>query len=684
MVLSASQVVTSPYLLTDSFCNFLIEIKDPYERLVVPLGGISWVMDLMRHDDSRLYDFGSQLMPSLLEKKHAAPEDLIATPGFLSGLAQLLSRATASDSMNISCIWFIARMVLDANRPYLHDIVHSGFLSNIAARLTQPFGDYDVVGAATAMGGLTYLAYNARALDHYAPNIVDAAVALCQMSERTPGKVFFMVFLFLQFAAVSITKPLFDRVDLPALFARFLALPDGDQHAEDRANALWYLFRISRHFDMDSPAQMYGDLSVRCAQVLVDAGGWALIRTIFSEHTSLEASIFQEMLGIPFRSPWFIKTMGGPPTRQWCTEIVELRTRHKPLTTNDFGYLRGNLKAWAGDFTDIPTKIDALQAAPDQLAFVRANMQLAMSLIAAIDPDFAGGTGLGSEVQRMLKKVLDAVERACPRYARSAAKHKEAACPLCMEKTSILCDRNERAAGAVRTPEDALSVLSVLLTARILLMLVAVYLRGQVSRNVSNYLSPSNTVRKKSLLRSTSNRLLYYRITTQPWERKKAASSVPRRVGSSTKITITPRCHSKKTQRYIFEVGWRGRIESPGRAAKRSQAHRASPTSRMHGTLARAAMAGIPMKISDYDEMKLKRCLPCRYSGYHDVSDSINTLDRILHYFGYSTINTVSACLPCNLIKGKLPFPVFLALDQGHHQGPPGYSHHNQAPGDQV
>ncbi|KAI9217280.1 hypothetical protein BC828DRAFT_418240 [Blastocladiella britannica] len=34
----------------------------------------------------------------------------------------------------------------------------------------------------------TRLAYNARALDHYAPDMVGAVVALCQISERAPGE----------------------------------------------------------------------------------------------------------------------------------------------------------------------------------------------------------------------------------------------------------------------------------------------------------------------------------------------------------------------------------------------------------------------------------------------------------------------------------------------------------------
>ncbi|KAI9215918.1 hypothetical protein BC828DRAFT_410007 [Blastocladiella britannica] len=61
-------------------------------------------------------------------------------PEFLTVLVYLLSRASASDSMNISCLWSIAEMVLGAKHLFLHDVASSGFLKIIAANGIHPAG----------------------------------------------------------------------------------------------------------------------------------------------------------------------------------------------------------------------------------------------------------------------------------------------------------------------------------------------------------------------------------------------------------------------------------------------------------------------------------------------------------------------------------------------------------------
>ncbi|KAI9216180.1 hypothetical protein BC828DRAFT_16579 [Blastocladiella britannica] len=154
---------------------------------------------------TRKYMFSALSLCSVCSKKnHIALKDLIATPGSQFFLAQLLSCASASDSMDISCIWSITEKVLGTNRPFLHEIANSGLLSNIAVRCARPSDDYDVAGAATAVTSFFVAAYSACAVNQYAPNIVNAAVALCEMLEHALGPVLLMVCRFCDCFASSI------------------------------------------------------------------------------------------------------------------------------------------------------------------------------------------------------------------------------------------------------------------------------------------------------------------------------------------------------------------------------------------------------------------------------------------------------------------------------------------------
>ncbi|KAI9219828.1 hypothetical protein BC828DRAFT_406348 [Blastocladiella britannica] len=391
------------------------------ERLIVPLGSIPWVMALMHRDELGFYDFGAQILHQLVNSDGIDPEDLIETPGCLSGLARLLSRASACNGMKMDSLWDAVDMAISAMPMYMHNIAESGFLQNMTSKCGAELSDdYDVSGAAEAVEGFCRRASTADLLDDFAPDIVTAAAALCHVPDRQrPYALFSMICQIFDPPTTSVARLFLDRMDLPVLYVRFFAFPDTDDDLSAHTHAL------ALHM-----------------QALPDAGVWTRTLTIYActpEH--LVVPLFYVITKHLFGSPEFVALMGDPPTWQWCLDMVAVQTHYSPLGPEKLDHLRHNLAEWASD--DLEAKIDGLHGGAltePRAVFGQANMWLAISAMESVVRPASHRDSRVRELLQLMDWILGAVERTCQQYLkRSSSWHTEGACARCIEMIARFC-----------------------------------------------------------------------------------------------------------------------------------------------------------------------------------------------------------------------------------------------------
>ncbi|KAI9224774.1 hypothetical protein BC828DRAFT_395062 [Blastocladiella britannica] len=185
---NATSFAKTPNGLDDTFDpeldDYLPEsdaFENPYELMVAPLGGLDWIMSLVRNtEDADIVNFGAALLFRAVGT-HVPAKDALDHPGVASGLVDALCTAAASEELEMVPLWIAVDRFIAADPEYWRDIASSEFLTNIAMYASLLSPDYDMDGAAMAVTGLhKHAIVTTTIAPHLALDFANAGIALCQ------------------------------------------------------------------------------------------------------------------------------------------------------------------------------------------------------------------------------------------------------------------------------------------------------------------------------------------------------------------------------------------------------------------------------------------------------------------------------------------------------------------------
>ncbi|KAI9215866.1 hypothetical protein BC828DRAFT_401504 [Blastocladiella britannica] len=202
---------------------------------------------------------------------------------------------------------------------------------------------------------------------------------------------------------------------------------------------------VTRSFPFGSTGDI--DLATQYANVIAAAGGWNWISAVVSPAAgSLDlAKLFESMVTVAFRYPDFVRIMGGPPSRQWCTWLVPLRNTRTvddgdALTSGDLTPIGDNIVRWtdADGAVDIAAKVEMLPATPDQLLLVKANVRLLLSAIETLDSTVTG-KGTGQDLRVLLCWLMTGFKAGCQAFREAPPLlHRASPCKWRLLKMHVL------------------------------------------------------------------------------------------------------------------------------------------------------------------------------------------------------------------------------------------------------
>ncbi|KAI9218491.1 hypothetical protein BC828DRAFT_399564 [Blastocladiella britannica] len=248
--------------------NCLDEFENPYELLVAPLGGLSWIMSHARSTDPHVAYFGADLLQRAVGT-HVPVDDALGHPGIGFGLVQALSHGAVSVGVDF---W---------------NYGGSDFLNNVATRCSQPLPDYDFESAATAVGTIYELAFVAEGITlGFALDFANAVVALCQQTGMNINHLERLVEQVLSRPNAAMMNVLFEQVDAPAMFATRILSPD--EYGLARAFTFTPLFLQPNPW---IPADTRSDLLLQCRRAIATVEGWDQLWSILAPLISMKYSV---------------------------------------------------------------------------------------------------------------------------------------------------------------------------------------------------------------------------------------------------------------------------------------------------------------------------------------------------------------------------------------------------------
>ncbi|KAI9218158.1 hypothetical protein BC828DRAFT_228174 [Blastocladiella britannica] len=387
-------------------------LVDPYELVVVPLGGLAWVMSQIRSTNPIIVSFGAKL---LIRINIGILDDntVLNHPGAASGLVEALSSAAALEGTDIWHLWCTTERYLGTRPSLIHDVLVSDLVKNIATRCKQPSPDYDWTGAPAAVRGLYKFAIQENASPDVVCEIADVAIAICQHPLTNLFKRLDLIDQLLNLPVETVVHSLIEKA---YTFSRLLMLPNT---LADR--------NTSRN------------LVHQCGRAIASLGGWGRILAIISTADDEELpNLFHNVVQVCFGEPEILAALEAPPTRQWCARLISHCTV-KPVVTYDRMVQVVAILAQLGDqLVEYAANIDTLHGAtPNQILLAKSNLRLVMAMIDFIDPNLAGIKPTAPLVP-IWHRVMEAVMSTCLWYRTSPGSHSGVLCEECRERLSKL------------------------------------------------------------------------------------------------------------------------------------------------------------------------------------------------------------------------------------------------------
>ncbi|KAI9217179.1 hypothetical protein BC828DRAFT_441000 [Blastocladiella britannica] len=309
---------------------FLLEgIESPYERLIVPLGGLAWHMSHARRSDAGIASFGINLMNRTYHRYNSL-DKVLGHPGFSFSLFQLLSRAAASsDGADIDILWDMVFCIIEARPQIWLEVVSLDLLKVISASCSRTSPDGALEGTALAVGYLVEFA------GHSLGDYLDMIGEIVKAPNTTVASL------------------LFEQVDVPAILACGI---DIDRH--DCTDVLLRLLRLpNKVTGLDATRS----LKIQCGHALANIGGWDWIWDVISDTEKEQPpSLFNSIVCKFFGEPEILNALAAPPTRHWSTQFVELWDQKGPLSDWKVMVFMNNLEQWSEGPAEMVAKLEAL------------------------------------------------------------------------------------------------------------------------------------------------------------------------------------------------------------------------------------------------------------------------------------------------------------------------------------